>query len=542
MELSNPSENALQDLEYIPPDGLADMCYFRDGILYVDAKHIADPSVMQWEMQLLRMKVLKRKQQCSHAQIAARTGHLAEGSGETTGSPRRNTLAGRELGVGMQLVARGVEMKASDIHFVFKGDTCDVKYRVDGFLDTYTAIPKDDAIRICSALYVASGVKNSSGFSFQRPIAARLGSDAGLPPGLFACRFASIGTEGGGAVVLRLLYDAVANRSYTGSIQLKTLGFSDEQVRMIEDMASAPNGLIIIDGPTGSGKSTTLKYTLQWVHQTYPQFNILTVEDPPEYPITGAQQIPVLVQDDDIEDPGARSRAYGNIITTTLRLDPDILMVGEIRDATSALSALRAAITGHRLWTTLHANDAWEAVNRLIDLLREAGMVDPVPVLANTQNLTGLMAQRLVPVLCPHCKRPLKEAIDEMPRQVIDELMNAIEDFDPDRIFVRGDGCERCVPFAKDSASRRHDKRRGIIGRTVVAEIVRPDQGLLDVAREHGIPRAREYWMEHRGGKLLADQAIDKIRAGLLDPLVAREFIGPLITARQVLAQRRRDT
>jgi type II secretory ATPase GspE/PulE/Tfp pilus assembly ATPase PilB-like protein len=539
MDLSNPSDFTLQELQYLPPPAIANVCYFHDGVLYVDARYVADADVLQWEMQLLRMKVLKRKQQCSAAKIQSKTGHLEEGTSQTALRP--TSLAGRELGVGMQLVARGVEMKASDLHFVFKGDVCDVKYRVDGFLDTYTSLPRDDAFRICSALYVASGVKNSSGFSFQRPIAARLGRDSGLPPGLFACRFASIGTEGGGTVVLRLLYDAVANRSYVGNIQLKTLGFSDQQVAMLEDMASAPNGLIIIDGPTGSGKSTTLKYVLQWVNQTYPQFNILTVEDPPEYPITGAQQIPVLVQDDDAEDPGARSRAYGNIITTTLRLDPDILMVGEIRDATSALSALRAAITGHRLWTTLHANDAWEAVNRLIDLLREAGMIDPVPVLANTQNLTGLMAQRLVPTLCSHCKRPLQDAVETVPKQVMDELLNAIEDFDPKTIFVRGDGCEHCVPFVRDSEARKHDKRRGIIGRTVVAEIVRPDQGLLDVAREHGIPRAREYWMEHRDGKLLADQAIDKIRAGLLDPMVAREFIGPLITARQVLAQRRRD-
>lgn len=528
--------NPLQVLPITLPPDLAAKCHFEDGVLYVSADAMLDTKVIDLEMRLVRMGALKRKQQTSLADIAARKSPQK--------AQERRIAAGQELRTALAFLDQGVKMKASDIHFVFRGPVMEVKFRVDGYLDKYAELPEEEGLRIISALYVESDVKNKGSFSFNSPIAARLSK--GLSPGLYAVRFASMKTDAGGVVVLRLLYNAVSSRAYGDRIELGTLGFSDQQAAMLWEMAAAPNGLIVIDGPTGSGKSTTLKYVLQWVHEHYPQFNILTVEDPPEYPITGAQQIPVLVQDSDVEDMGARSRAYGNVINTTLRLDPDILMVGEIRDGTSALSALRAAITGHRLWTTVHANDAWEAVNRILDLLREAGMVDPMPVLANTQNLTGLIAQRLVPTLCPHCKVKLSdcnvpESGDMISQHTLDELMQALPDFDASKIYLRGPGCKHCVPAAETKEQMLQDSRHGILGRTVVAEIVRPDQTLLDIAREKGIPEARRYWLKYRGGKVIADHAIEKIVAGLVDPQVARDFVGPLITARQIIGNLESD-
>ncbi len=517
--------NPLQTLPISVPADIAAKCHFENGVLYVASDAILDPKIIDFEMRLQRMGALTRKQQVSLADISARKAPKAQSS---------RIAAGQELRTALAFLDQGVKMKASDIHFMFRGPVMEVKFRVDGYLDKYAEMPTEEGMRIVSALYVHSDVKNAGSFSFNAPIAARLSRD--LPENLYAVRFASMKSDAGGVVVLRLLYNAVASRTYENRIDLLTLGFSEEQAQLLRDMAAAPNGLIVIDGPTGSGKSTTLKYALQWVHENYPQFNILTVEDPPEYPIVGAQQLPVLVQDSDVEDMHARSRAYANVINTTLRLDPDILMVGEIRDGTSALAALRAAITGHRLWTTVHANDAWEAMNRLVDLLREGGMIDPMPVLANTQNLTGLIAQRLVPLLCPNCKRPLSECPDAIEPQTLNELMAAVPNLDPHTIFVRGPGCQHCVPMAKSEQEMRLDTRRGILGRTVVAEIVRPDQTLLDIARVKGIPEARRFWLKHRGGRVIADNAIDKIVAGLVDPQVARDFIGPLITAAQIIS------
>lgn len=523
-----PDQDYLLSASHKPPADLEDYVHFEDGVLYVASAYQYNSRVLAWENKLARLGVLVRKE--------ARGLDEIERFRRRQSSTERRLTAADELRIALGFIDHGVKMKASDLHFVVEDNRCKVLYRVDGFLDVYTEISRQEGVRYISALYVSSDVKNRGGFSFDGPIAARIRS--GLPEGVYAVRFASMKTDRGGIVALRLLYDTVANRAYSSRIDLPMLGFNARQVELLHEMAAAPNGLIVIDGPTGSGKSTTLKYILQWIRQQYPQFNILTVEDPPEYPIEGAQQIPVLIQDGDAEDMEARSRAYGAVISTSLRLDPDVLMVGEVRDGTSALSALRAAITGHRLWTTVHANDAWEAVNRLVDLLREGGMADPIPVLANTQNLAGLIAQRLVPTLCPHCKIPFDEGKSRLPPVVLDELLAAVPDINEAEIYVRGDGCSHCLPIpsAGGSQKKADDMRRGILGRTVVAEIVRPTQRLLDVVRNRGVPAAREFWLRHAGGATIADHTIEKICAGLIDPAIARDFIGPLISSRQLLA------
>jgi type II secretory ATPase GspE/PulE/Tfp pilus assembly ATPase PilB-like protein len=542
---ANFSNNDIQRLGVQPPDGLRKIVAFREGILFVANDYLTSPDVIDFELKLRRMGALARKQGVSMAQLATHQ-HDTE---RTSSLSRRDEAAEKRRA--FALLAQGVKMSASDVHFLIKASHTEVKFRVDGYLDTYAELSREEGIQLVTALYVASdsNAKSQNQFTFNAPIAARLtrsdGENLGLlPEALYAVRFASMKTDQGGLVVLRLLYDSVSSRSAGESarIDLETLGFSATQAQQLREMADAPNGMIIIDGPTGSGKSTTLKYSMQWIHENYPHFNILTVEDPPEYPIIGASQIPVSVQEDSREQVGERGKQYASIIATTLRLDPDILMVGEIRDGHSAIAALRAAETGHRLWSTLHANDAWEAMNRLLDLLREGGMHEPLPVLANTQNLCGMLAQRLVPKLCPKCRLPFAEHQDRVSQQVRDEMFDAIPNLDASTIYVRGDGCDLCVPTADgDPEKQRLDKRRGIMGRTVVAEIVRPDQTLLDIARRDGIPAARRYWLKHRSGQVIADAALTKILAGILDPQVAREFVGPLLTARQILSSLEAD-
>lgn len=537
--------SAMSALGVRPPDALKGVVAVRDGVLYVANDYITRPAVIEFEMKMRRMNVVQSKRGVGMGDLQSMINDVE----------RRDQLGRRDEAVerrkAFALLTQGVEMSASDIHFLIKATHTEVKFRVDGYLDTYAELSKSEGIQLVSALYVAADAnsKSQNQFTFNAPIAARITRDAEsaalMPASLYAVRFASMKTDQGGLVVLRLLYDSVSSRSAgdVKKINLEDLGFTKEQSDALRDMANAPNGMIIIDGPTGSGKSTTLKYTMQWIHEQYPHFNILTVEDPPEYPIVGASQIPVSVQESDSEEAGgSRGAAYASIVATTLRLDPDILMVGEIRDGHSSIAALRAAETGHRLWSTLHANDAWEAMNRLLDLLREGGMHEPLPVLANTQNLCGMLAQRLVPKLCPHCKKPLVGNESRLNELVLNELLEAVPNLDFSSIYVRGDGCDVCVPIAKgDPEKQKADKRHGILGRTVVAEIVRPDQTLLDIARRDGIPAARRYWLKHRNGKVIADAAIVKIQQGLIDPSVARDFVGPLITARQILGSLEAD-
>lgn len=528
----------LSSINFSVPPHLNDRVVFKDNNLYVSSAHIADPDIIEFEMRLMRMNVLKSKRSVTLAELQ----HLKQGRNSSQSDEDQAEYdATAEIKKIAALLDQAVEMSASDIHIVINETSAQIKMRIDGYLGDYAEMTKNEGLNLVRALYVAAQNKNKNQFSFDRPISARLSrhGDFKLPRDLYAARFASIKSDNGGRITLRLLYDGISSRgARIENIELEDLGFSPEQSKTLHEMADAPNGMIIIDGPTGSGKSTTLKFVMEWINQTYPHFNILTVEDPPEYPIKGSTQIPVLMQDDEGSEVGDRGREYGSVISTILRLDPDVIMVGEIRDGYSAIASLRAAQTGHRLWTTLHANDAWEALNRMIDLLREGGMHDPMAVLSNTENLAGMVAQRLVPKLCPGCKKPLVNHKDALPANILDELMAAIEDINLDTIFLRGDGCMKCVPIAGgDKKKQKYDKRHGIIGRTVVSEIVRPDQTLLDIARRKGIPSARRYWLQSRGGRLIADAAVDKIKAGIIDPQVAREFVGPLITGRQVLTR-----
>jgi len=594
-----PETESLQ-LQVTVPEDLRKYVVLQDRVLYVANDYLAHSMVLDFEMRLMRMGLVTRKQGVPMQRITELSQHLSSAQASNDETTERARAFG--------LLRQAVEMNASDVHFVLGRHHAEIKMRIDGYLGSYIEITVDEARSLVSALYVAcqASTKNGNQFNFNGPLAARLVQSDGLPPKLYAVRFSSTPSDTIGLVVLRLLYDGVSSRNvgrkrigeilieqgmitaeqmnlalaeqrktfqpglksrYLGDIlveqgflnadmlakaitlqetisvkktmDLFDLGFNNEQVTMIRAMADAPNGMVVIVGPTGAGKSTTLKAAMEWIHQNYPHFNLLTVEDPPEYPITGASaQIPVNVQGNESDGGIGRGERYASIIADTLRLDPDILMVGEIRDGHSAQAGLRAAETGHRLWTSLHANDAWEAITRLTDLLREAGMMDPLAVLANTQNLAGTMAQRLIPKLCQHCKIPLKSHADRVSPQVIQELMDAIPDMDPERIYLRGDGCKECVPNAGgDAEKQKADKRHGIMGRTVVAEIIMPDQALLDIVRKDGVPAARYFWLKHRNGKILMDHALEKIQHGIVAPDVVREFAGPLISSRQVLAQ-----
>lgn len=532
-------ENEQLQLQVQVPDELKKYAVLQDRVLYVANDYLTHSIVLDFEMRLMRMGLATRKQGVPMQRIE----QMHHGA-NTMVSKHETTERARAF----NLLRQAVNMSASDIHVVIGRHHAEIKMRVDGYLSSYVEIAADEALSLVAALYVScqASTKNGNQFNFNGPLAARLTASDGLPEKLYAVRFASTPSDTTGLVVLRLLYDEISSRTdqKRTKIDLPNLGFNHDQVVMLQSMADAPNGMVIIVGPTGAGKSTTLKFVMEWIHDHYPHFNILTVEDPPEYPITGASaQIPVNKQEDDVESgDSGRGMQYASIIATTLRLDPDILMVGEIRDGYSAQAGLRAAETGHRLWTTLHANDAWEAINRLVDLLREAGMVDSMSVLANTQNLAGTMAQRLIPKLCPYCKIPLKENLDRLSPHILQELMDAVPDIDVSQIFLRGDGCEKCVPDAQgDVDKQKADKRHGILGRTVVAEIVMPDQTLLDIARAEGVPAARYFWLKHRGGRVLMDHALEKIQEGILSPDVVREFAGPLIGSQQILARMDRE-
>jgi len=304
------------------------------------------------------------------------------------------------------LIAEAKQLGSSDIHIETFEERARVRIRIDGLLVERYAISKSDypalvnKIKIRANLDIAEKRLPQDGRIFFQQENMK-----------FDIRVSVLPTLHGEKVVLRLLSNDAT------SIDIRTLGFTDVQLEDYLDGVKRPHGILLISGPTGSGKTTTLYATLKLLNKETT--NILTVEDPIEYTLEGINQVQLK------ESIGL---TFAGTLRTFLRQDPDIIMLGEIRDAETAQMAVRAALTGHLVLSTIHTNSAWGTVSRLVD------MGVPPFLIANTLNTS--VAQRLVRLLCPHCRKEKELARSAFPRHF--KLPRPIE-----KISVPG-GCEQC--------------------------------------------------------------------------------------------------
>ncbi len=276
------------------------------------------------------------------------------------------------------------ELDSSDIHFEPYEKLCRVRFRMDGKLVEQFQVPLSDYPAIVNKVKIRAGMDIAE---------KRLPQDGRITVKSdedFDIRVSCLPTLFGEKIVLRIL------KRNTESISLGGLGFNDLELRRYREGTKIPNGIILISGPTGSGKTTTLYATLKELNK--PTTNILTIEDPIEYTLEGINQVQLK------ENIGLD---FASALRTFLRQDPDIIMVGEIRDVKTANMAIRAALTGHLVLSTIHTNSAWATISRLID------MGIPPFLIATTLNLS--VAQRLVRKLCPSCKKKEKVSKDVFP-------------------------------------------------------------------------------------------------------------------------------
>ncbi len=284
------------------------------------------------------------------------------------------------------LIQEAKQLESSDIHFEAGEEKCRIRMRMDGKLTERYIINKSDypslinKIKIRAQLDIAEKRLPQDGRIFiHQPDLGKLDVRVSVLPTLH-----------GEKAVLRLLSNTMTN------LELDILGFNQNDLTNYLQGIKKPNGIVLISGPTGSGKTTTLYATLQLLNQ--PTTNILTIEDPIEYTLEGINQVQ-LKENIGLDFPSA--------MRTFLRQDPDIIMVGEIRDKATASMAIRASLTGHLVFSTLHTNSAWGIVARLID------MGIPSYLLADTLNTA--VAQRLVRLLCTHCKEEVPFTTDLYP-------------------------------------------------------------------------------------------------------------------------------
>lgn len=405
-----------------------------------------------------------------------------------------------EQGPVIELLREGLGEDASDLHFIISGDGCDVRFRVLGELETKHGFSREKGMRMVSALYNSMCDVASQTFNANASQRARLKADYTRALGLYGARVQTRPTHDGLLMVLRLL------KSDDTIMTHEQLGFLPQQIDLMDELAACPFGVSLISGPTGSGKSRTLQSTM-WKILNDVRFteNLITIEDPPEYPIRGAVVTPLQVADRNKE--GAVSRAWQESVSEAMRLDPDVIMVGEVSDLGSARTCLSAAKTGHGVWSTLHSNDATSIPKRLIDM-----SVDPADVLDPTL-MIGFTAQRLLPELCPHCKVRMMDNAKRLRAMTYTRLQKVTPVDMMDGIYLRGDGCDKC-------------KGRGILRRRPVIEVVRSSLKFMEEFEAGGALRARRYWVSH-GGITMLRHALHHVWNGLIDPVDA-EAVQPL--------------
>ncbi|MBI5750652.1 MAG: type II/IV secretion system protein [Hydrogenophilales bacterium] len=274
------------------------------------------------------------------------------------------------------LLQYAFEQRASDIHIEPRREFANVRFRIDGVLHPVYQIP--------SAVYnaITSRIKLLGRMDMVEKRRPQDGRVKTVTPGgdEIELRLSTMPTAFGEKLVMRIFDPEVLVRNFT------ELGFSDDEAKRWEGMVSLPNGIVLVTGPTGSGKTTTLYTSLK--HLAEPEVNVCTVEDPIEMVVPQFNQMQV--------QPGI-GLDFASGIRTLMRQDPDIIMVGEIRDLETAEMAIQAALTGHLVLSTLHTNDAPSAITRLMDL--------GVPPYLIQSTVLGVLAQRLVRTLCPHCKQ-----------------------------------------------------------------------------------------------------------------------------------------
>jgi len=366
-----------------------------------------------------------------------------------------------------QILSEAVKEKATDVHLEPFQDELRTRFRIDGMLYDIN-IP--DTIKYFHPVII-SRIKIMSGLNIAE---RRLPQDGRIKIKIneqeLDLRVSVMPTIFGEAVQIRIL-------SPSSFLELKKLGFSKDGLNIIENVLKKPHGIIFVTGPTGSGKSTTLYACLSRINSN--DIKIITVEDPVEYQLRGVNQIQINPQ---------IGLTFATVLRHILRHDPDIIMVGEVRDYETAEIAIRAALTGHLVFSTLHTNDAATAVTRLLDMGVEPFLL--------ASSLECLIAQRLVRLICPKCKMPVKAT-----QEILEELKGI--NFDAAKAeFYEGKGCEAC-------------RFTGYSGRTSINETLTVTQNIRDMVLRRAPSQQIKQKAVSEGMRTLRQDGLEKVLKGL---------------------------
>jgi type II secretory ATPase GspE/PulE/Tfp pilus assembly ATPase PilB-like protein/DNA-binding response OmpR family regulator len=376
------------------------------------------------------------------------------------------------------IILEALRLGASDIHVHPRTKSLVVRYRIDGVLQDKIHIPTNLLMSVVSRIKVMAELDITER---RKPQDGRI--TVKTPMRIVDLRISTLPTINGEKVVMRVLERQSSAQS------LEDLGLSEHNLKRLMHVIAKPQGIILATGPTGSGKTTTLYALLQ--HNASPERNYVTIEDPVEFHVDMAGQVPVK------ERIGLN---FASVLRAILRQDPDVILLGEIRDEETADVAFHAAMTGHLVYSTLHTSSAAATVARLLDL-----GLKPF-VLASA--LEAIIAQRLVRRICTHCREETPP-----PSEVLDQLGPQFQS--PDLVFYRGRGCEKC--------------HKGYKGRVAIHEVLTMNEDLRIAINEGASAMQIETIAREQGMKVLLDDALEKLRAGLTTPDEVLRLLGPQV-------------
>jgi type IV pilus assembly protein PilB len=398
--------------------------------------------------------------------IDMKTMEIEEGKEETEPERLRNIAEEAPIIKLVNLIIlQAIRDKASDIHVEPEDDSLKIRFRVDGILHEEATIPKQMQAAVLSRMKIMSDMNIAT---------KRIPQDGrfrlNLEGGQIDMRVSSLPTIFGENIVMRIL------ETTSILIGMERLGFDEQNLEKFKSLIVKPHGIILVTGPTGSGKTTTLYSALNTINT--PDKNIITIEDPVEYQMK-------MVRQSQINPKAGLTFATG--LRSILRQDPDIIMVGEIRDLETAEIAVQAALTGHLVFSTLHTNDAPSSLTRLTDMGVEPFLI--------SSSVIGIVAQRLVRTICPNCKQsytPSKEVIDEIGVQLPKG----------DLKFYRGTGCKNC-------------KNTGYKGRLGIFEMLMLNDKIRDLILAKTSSTQIKRVAQEAGMRTLREDGIVKMLAGV---------------------------
>ncbi len=487
----------------LPRDTQGIIAYFSGGELIISRTHQYDGRVLAFIELLKRYRRVIREPFYSDMGLVSaiyKTYEIQLGGGIRSRHDYDNQMQ-KDF---VDIIARAAAQKVSDVH-IEVADQTTIYFRVDGSMQPVLEYNSGWGESFVRAAFASADMSNANYAQNEYQSAQKDGrtplrgtKDLYLPSGVLGVRmqFNPI-AFGSRYVVMRLLYDNPSEGIKTEQ------EFGPYEQRLLSRLRSFPTGLVIVAGPTSSGKSTTLVRNMSMMlkERNY-EINMITVENPVEQKIFGARQMPVV----NTTNEEQRDAKYVEALAAALRSDPDTLMVGEIRTLAAAELTVRGALSGHNVWTTLHANSALAALTRLLDLGIESFKLKEETL------MRGLVSMRLFKKLCPHCRQKL---IDNPNKPAYRRVRDAFGDIGLNQVYTRGLGCEHC-------------NGAGTLGRIKAGEIIITNSEFLRLALSGDTDGAVRYWLEEMDGRTLKEAAVSLMLQGIIGVDELERWVGQL--------------